>query len=184
MRRSRGLRTVGAMPERIEIGGEDERREQPARKLTESEKRQRLLAGIGLAIVGLAVLTWLVVFLVGRIATALTAGEVYRQLQAEAQRGKGIDRDIRSLGATLSRRQVRTLVAGRSLSFERLTDEQQWLFAAIRPLSGPDAPTIEPYQVRLEDVGGGRELRLVWDVPGAGQAVVKAVRLRRRAARA
>ena len=164
------------MAERIELQREEE--PEPERRLTESEKPQRSLLRLGLACLGLAALIGIIVFAVGRIGIARETGEVYRALQQERPAAAGVEAEIRALAATLSPRQVRALVARGALDYDRLTDEQQRLFAGIAPLPEPDAPTVVPHQIRLADLGGGkRELRVIWAAPGTGQAVVERSRL-------
>ena len=166
------------MPERIELGREEEPAAKPARKLGEREARRLLLVRLGFAIVGLFVLIWLLTLFVGRITLRQATGEVYRKLQAGAAAKGDTEAQIRALGAALTLRQARTLAAGRSLPYGALSDEQKRRFAAIRPLRGPKAPELIPYQLGLDDLGGGqRQLRLVWRARGTSQPVVRTVDL-------
>jgi hypothetical protein len=165
------------MPERVEIKGEEEQQAKPARKLAPGEKLRLVALRVGVALIALAILVWFIHLAAGWVTTGRVARQVRRQLQAGASTGTGVEAQVRAFGATLSPRQVRTLVAGRSLKYQRLAEKQRKLFAAIKPLPGPHAPSITPYQVRLDEVSGGRELRLVWAADSGGQAVVSSARL-------
>jgi len=166
------------MPERVEIGREDQKGPEPKRRLSESEARQQLLLRASLSVIGLAVVVWVVVLAAGRIGASREAARIYRQLHQEMPAAQGIESQIRAFGAALGRRQLRTLVAGRSLDYAGLTPEQQDLFSAMRPLTEPDAPPVTPYRVRLDRIAQGRyELRLIWTVPGSGQAVSESLTL-------
>lgn len=169
-----------AVAERVEIRPEDQEQPEPAPKpkLSESEARRLLLLRVALGFICLVVLVWLVVRIAGRIGTFREAARIYQQLHKETPATQGVESQIRALGSALNRSQLRTLAAGRSLDYDGLTLTQQALFSVIRPLPGPNAPTVKPYQVRLDKVGKGRhELRLIWAVPGAGQAVSESLRL-------
>jgi hypothetical protein len=168
------------MPERVEIGPKDQAqpKPEPKRRLSASEARQQMLLRVGLGIIGLAVVVWVIVMAAARIGVSREAARIYPKLHQEAPAGEGLAPQIRALGAALSHSQLRALVAGRSLDYARLTPEQQDLFSAIRPLTQPGGPLVTPYQVRLDRLGQGRyELRLIWSVPGRGQAVSESLRL-------
>jgi len=172
------------MPERVEIPPKDDQGEpilQPKRRLSASEARRRLLVRIIQSVVGLVLLVWLIVVIVGRIGAAQESGRISAQLRGGTSAAAGIESQIRELGTALSGGQLRALVAGRSLDYTRLTSQQQALFVAIRPLTQRKAPAVTPYQVRLDRLGPGRyELRLIWAVPGSNQAVSHGLKLHAR----
>lgn len=135
------------------------------------EGRRRAWRIAGVCVLAVAVVVWLAVAVIGRIALWREAGPVYRQLQASARVGTGLEADIHAFGASLTPGQVRALVSGRTLSNEQLRDDQRRAFTAIRPLTNRRAPALTPYRVLLRVTNQRRELHLVWQVSGAAEAV-------------
>ena len=167
------------MPERIELGMQEEEPPKPKRALSESEARRLLILRIAVALVALVVVIWVISFAAARIGMLRTAGRLHARLHQAAPSGEAMEAQIRTFGATLSSSQVRTLVSGRSLKYDSLTPEQQQLFSSINPL--PDeagAPALTPYDVRLDLAGRDQwTLRLIWSATGTGQAVVQSARI-------
>ena len=165
------------MPERVHVLDE-EPQEEPARKPAAEGNPRRLLVRIGGAIIAAAVLVWLIEFLVGQGSITGAAGAAYAALQHPGPATPGVQPEVRTFGAALTYRQVRSMVGGRSLKFEWLTPHQQELFNAVHPLGTRPAPPLVPYEVRIASLRGGeRELRLVWQVAGRGEAVGAGLRL-------
>jgi hypothetical protein len=167
------------MPERIELGTEEEETPKPTRRLSESEARRLLILRIAITLVALVVLIWVISFAAGRIGILRTAAHLHQRLQQGGPSGEGMEAQIRAFGAMLTQSQVRTLVGGGSLKYGALTPEQQQLFSSINPL--PDAagaPEVTPYDVRLDKVARDQwTLRLIWNATGTGQAVAQSVRI-------
>lgn len=169
------------MPERIELGTEEEKAPEPARrpKLSESEARRLLILRIAVALVALVVVIWVISFAAGRISLLRAAGRLYARLHQATPSGEEMEAQIRAFGAALGSSQVRTLVGGSSLKYDSLTPEQQQLFSSINPLpEEAGAPAVTPYDVRLDKIGRDQwTLRLIWSATGTGQAVVQSVQI-------
>jgi hypothetical protein len=164
------------VPQRFELGG-DEEEGLPERRRPEAEARQLLILRVTVGVVGLAVLVWLVVLIVGFVGRSREASRIYDQVHFSGPSAPE-QADIQAFAASLTVGQWRVLVAGRPLPYSRLTAAQQGLFTAIRPLSEPDSPTVIPYAIRLDRESTGElQLRLVWQVPDTGEAVVEGLRI-------
>lgn len=166
------------MPRRYDLGGEEEEGTAEQRRLSEAEARQRLLIRAAIGVIALVVIVWLAVALAGFIGRSREAARIYDRLRQPGGSTAAGDAAIRAFAESLTVGQLRILVSGRVLDYNRLTAEQQNLFAAIRPLAEPDAPAVTPYGVRLERApNGALALRLIWQVPGTGEAVVQGLEL-------
>jgi hypothetical protein len=164
------------VPQRFELGG-DEEEGLPERRRPEAEARQLLILRVTVGVVGLAVLVWLAVSIIGFVGRSREASRIYDRLHFFGPASPD-QADIQAFAASLTVGQLRVLVAGRSLDYSRLAATQQSLFAAIRPLSEPDSPAVSPYAIRLERESSGQlQLRLVWQVPDTGEAVVEGLRI-------
>ena len=166
------------VPRRYDLGGEEEETTGRQRRLSEAEARQRLLARVVFGVVALIVVVWLAVLTVRSIGRSREASGIYGLLHRSGSVPAAGEADIQAFAESLTPAELRVLVSGRSLDYTRLTAEQQNLFAAIRPLTEPDAPAVVPYRVRLERMPNGAfTLRLIWEVPGTGEAVVQELEL-------
>ena len=166
------------VPRRYDLGGEEEETTGRQRRLSEAEARQRLLVRVAFGVVALIVVVWLAVLMVGFVGRSREASRIYELLHRPGGAPAPSEADIQAFAELLAPDQLRVLVSGRSLDYTRLTAEQQDLFATIRPLMEPDAPAVAPYRVRLERMPSGAfTLRLIWQVPGTGEAVVQGLEL-------